>query len=828
MQLMSWTIARLGSRFSLYFEPYRRQVMHSALGRLLDQPLDLQVGLIEPDGTQRVLPFSRRGSLLCNVEQFERANSLTIRGFSEKYRLRFELNVHAVFYPQDEPLCVAPVFFLEMRLNPVDTVRWYDSRTPRPRRCPLFIRLGRANTSIEASESGRIDLHYANALEPIRQQQAADAPAGAAGDGAGEFEREGAFGPSASGFDVGSGSGAVETVEVRERIQSLNEGCRVSEDGRGLELTLPVTETGSGTKWRLVWGAYCSDPIIRLGDRPGGRSRGPAERPAPGAGAGRAAGAEGQGEDAARPGADPADGVEARRDPDDKVASQERPPTDEELGRFRYCRWWPDLDSLMEHAVAMRDDWLAHSRRFEKLFDQASLEWSQRHIFDHSFQAFLSNTFWCDVGEERTPWFSVWEGASRFHSTIEAEYYASLFYLTLWPGLLGTHLDQWPRFAKDHPPSGGRFLRHDLGAGLRVGGQGFPHDMPVEDNCNYLLLHQAYAHWTGDLTHARHWADALAHFARFLIWSDRNEDGFVNVAALEELFQPGLAELTQPNQTYMAVKRLAALQAAADLLRLVGEGSQCQQLVERCERIVEQDMPKIEHKAWLGDHYAVQIEPGEQAPSGEELVSRIDTEFGVPGWDAYSIYTGNALLLPAMIGQPPTLDPRHFADDLVNATRETLTPYGCAHTSADFDHIWISQNAWRDCLAQYFYADVPRLSPRYWDMQVMSNTHQQSLGFVDTYVTDQLAFYPRGITSIGTFCAAPRLVIDRLAPGGERLCVDPDRNRPQRWPLLALADWRAGKIPVCVVDDDGGVSIEGEIDPIIIRGQAVGDTQTIG
>ncbi|MCC7390498.1 MAG: hypothetical protein IT431_17230, partial [Phycisphaerales bacterium] len=88
MQLMTWTLSRLGSRFNLLFEPYKRRVMHSALGRFLDVPLDLQVGLIEPDGTERVLPFSAKGELFYNCEPFERRNSISFRGFSEKSKLR--------------------------------------------------------------------------------------------------------------------------------------------------------------------------------------------------------------------------------------------------------------------------------------------------------------------------------------------------------------------------------------------------------------------------------------------------------------------------------------------------------------------------------------------------------------------------------------------------------------------------------------------------------------------------------------------------------------------------------------------------------------------
>lgn len=71
-------------------------------------------------------------------------------------------------------------------------------------------------------------------------------------------------------------------------------------------------------------------------------------------------------------------------------------------------------------------------------------------------------------------------------------------------------------------------------------------------------------------------------------------------------------------------------------------------------------------------------------------------------------------------------------------------------------------------------------------------------------------------------------MIDRLAPGGRLLSVEPDLTRPQRWLLLALADWRAGRIPTCVVSPDGHVAIEGQTDPIIIRGQAMGDADMIG
>lgn len=151
-------LARLGSRFSLFFEPHHRQVRHSALGRFLEEPMDLMVGLVEPGGVHRVLPFCRDGELLHNTEQFERLNSITYRGCSPGYGLRFEFNVHSVFYPQAEKLCTLPAFYLEMWLNPAPRVR----AARRPAQRPAWSRFSceysaRGRTSPPGRKGGRVD-----------------------------------------------------------------------------------------------------------------------------------------------------------------------------------------------------------------------------------------------------------------------------------------------------------------------------------------------------------------------------------------------------------------------------------------------------------------------------------------------------------------------------------------------------------------------------------------------------------------------------------------------------------------------------------------------
>src|SRR5690606_4024898 len=96
-------------------------------------------------------------------------------------------------------------------------------------------------------------------------------------------------------------------------------------------------------------------------------------------------------------------------------------------------------------------------------------------------------------------------------------------------------------------------------------------------------------------------------------------------------------------QTYLAIKRVAALAAANDLLVHIGNG----ELAEKSrayERAVLQDVARIEAVAWLGDHYAICVDNSaagvSDAWTGDAL-----PYVELPGADGYSIYTANGLLL---------------------------------------------------------------------------------------------------------------------------------------------------------------------------------------
>jgi len=735
MQLMSWQIARLGSRFGMLFEPYKQRVMHGALGRLLDRPMDFCVGMVEPDGTERTLPFTTVGKPLVNCEQFERFNSITYRGYSGKHNIRFELNIHSPFYPQDEKLCLLPVFYLEFRVHHVIHARWRQQADNPEMKVRLFLRIKRPDTQVYV-DGPQIHMRYDSQLT-LNADRSSPFP---------ETNIPPADGPK---------------VTALERIVSLNPEAEPTAEGDGLTIQMPVTMPDQGTKWRLVWCAHVADPIAKV-----------------------------------------------RRGQETYDA------------HLRYVDHWPTIDEVVDESLATRDDHLAHSRRIEKLIQQAPMNIAQQHLTSQAWQSYLANTFWLShedpgVAQEKCPpgtrasWFSVLEGSRLNQSNLNAECNASMFYLAMWPKLLKMVLTQFAERVSAHEPSEGMVVDHALGLGLDMTDAGYEHPSPTDQNADLLALMQAYTRWSGDAGFIREHHQIITRLAMYLLWTDRDKSGFPSAGISTthgSRYSPAFR--SSPKQTYLAVKRVVALRAAADMLKHAGTVDVAP-AAKLFEMEADKAVPKIVQEAWYGDHFMVCVDPAFTDDTNQDLAN------------VYCIYNANAELLPMLVGMPTALPDDLLAKDLASGKRETTRRYGCCNTTVETDHLRISQNLWRDMLARYMHLRWPSSASHYWDMQVMCNTHLQSKGFVDAYITDNLAHYPRGVTALGYLLAGPRIIIDRLAPGsgGTYITIDPDRNAPARWPLMPLADWKAGKVPIAVVTDDGEVRIESELDRIIIHGQ---------
>jgi hypothetical protein len=203
----------------------------------------------------------------------------------------------------------------------------------------------------------------------------------------------------------------------------------------------------------------------------------------------------------------------------------------------------------------------------------------------------------------------------------------------------------------------------------------------------------------------------------------------------------------------------------------------------------------MEDEAWLGDHYAVTLSrttEGLTDPwTGEDLAPG-----ELSGWDAYSIYTANGLLYLHLAGvKMPRYKTNRLAEDIEAACDATMTPYGCAHSSAGNGMVWFSQNIWRDQVAAYMGIDLIGNVDRYWEYQVTTGDNWQSALYYDTSEGNNLDFYPRGVALFGLPSSAAGLSLNRIE--GE-LTLRPLRST-LRVPLLPLADWEEMRVPVLTV-----------------------------
>ena len=99
------------------------------------------------------------------------------------------------------------------------------------------------------------------------------------------------------------------------------------------------------------------------------------------------------------------------------------------------------------------------------------------------------------------------------------------------------------------------------------------------------------------------------------------------------------------------------------------------------------------------------------------------------------------------------------------------------------------------------------------------NTSGLTKGFIDTYLTNNLCFYPRGITSIGYLFALCGLQIDKVR---NIVRLREKAPYPCHVPLLPLADWERGIVPTVVYR-----LVEGQIKAELEHTEVLGDLQVV-
>ena len=451
--------------------------------------------------------------------------------------------------------------------------------------------------------------------------------------------------------------------------------------------------------------------------------------------------------------------------------------------QFLYTKYFANIEAVIEYARSKRDELLAKTTLFSQTISLSSISEATKSLIACGFQNYLANSWWVWDGGQND-WFFIWEGWCGFHSTIDVEYNNAWFALLFWPELLEKQLNAW--FQSIQPEG---FPSHDIGILLEVNSQVYPHHMPVEESCNLLLLtyvlwrFKGYQNW-------RQYLPKLIKVATYLLTTDTTGNGYPNIGVANTIDDAAASVQFAKEQTYLAIKVLSALTAFQELAGNIPDFASLKDLVEKSHQMIEKIKKTMGEVAWLDDHYAVCLPQSVEDLRDVWTGKKIEGD-DLNGWNAYSFYTTNGLLFLLATGIEPDLNYERLKTDLQQSIINSITPYGCTHSSIDRSNVWLSQNFWRDQIAGYLGIDLSDMTGRYWEFLEWENTQGRGGCFVDTYGWNWLSYYPRGVTTIGVLASALGMKVNAEA---KTIKLTPVRL-PCRFPLTILTDWEKGSIP---------------------------------
>ena len=451
--------------------------------------------------------------------------------------------------------------------------------------------------------------------------------------------------------------------------------------------------------------------------------------------------------------------------------------------KLSYTERFSSVEEVAGEALAHYDEIEKRSSDFCAILQKADMPSDYYQLLGLAMRSFAANVWFC--GDREKHWFSVWEGNCLFHSTVDVEYNVALFYLMFWPQLLECELKNWAA-AKEED-----FLPHDLGGGSNVGGCAYLHTMPVEENCNFILLVYAYCKMYGGERLLQEYASIIEGAVFYNRSCDMTGNGLANVGTANTIDDSSDNVQFAQEQIYLGIKEYAAYIAAEEMLSVLGRKKARAVCREEADKIRD----SIERYGWRKDHYAVNLIESEGGLHKDSIYKSIGVTGAKGGGDAYSIYTSNGLLYLFMSGTECGWDKERLRKDILTAREACMTPYGCTHSSFDASNVWISQNIWRDMTACYLGEDFSKEICKYVRYELYENQGGRGGCFIDTYGWNKLNYYPRGITAVGLIYARGGIAIDAVS---RRLKLDPCVV-PCRIPLFGFADWKSGRLPVVYV-----------------------------
>lgn len=448
---------------------------------------------------------------------------------------------------------------------------------------------------------------------------------------------------------------------------------------------------------------------------------------------------------------------------------------------FLYSHSYADVHEVLAYAISRYEAILGKSTQFDRMIESSSLGSAYNEFLGFSMRSYAANTWWL-ANPAGKPWFSVWEGNCLFHSTVDVEYNLGLFYYLVWPDLLEIMFDHWDEAKKPNN------ISHDIGAILDADGAAYPHEMEIEENCNFILMLHAYYRMYDRIGVVNKYLSTLRTLVTFNKACDKTGNGLPNLGTANTIDDSSDDVQFAEEQIYIGVKEYAAYVAAEDLFETLRDREHANLCREEAAKI----RATVDARGWLSDHYGVTLRSAFGQINAQSLYTGIGANASADGKDAYSIYTANGFLYLMLSGRDIPWNRERLKVDIVTAERRTTTPFGCTHSSVDTSNIWISQNIWRDLCAGYLGVDMTANLEKYWAFELYENQGARGGCFIDTYGWNKLNYYPRGLTAIGYLASSVGLGIDAV---DRRVRMAPVRV-PMTVPLLYFADWKDGRVPL--------------------------------
>ncbi len=460
---------------------------------------------------------------------------------------------------------------------------------------------------------------------------------------------------------------------------------------------------------------------------------------------------------------------------------------------FAYTRHFKSASEAVKYAASNEASIRKKAAILDKVFLDPAIGKTRADFLAFAHQSFVQNS-WLGYLPDGRKWYSSWEGSCQFHSTIDVEYNQAWWYYCFWPELAEILLDEWSEFTETNK-LGLTYMCHDMGSKRSVVKQQYSHAMEVEENTNYLLLVLMQWKLTGKVTVVTSRKALIGKIVDHLIGVALTGSGFPTEGTANTIDDASPAIQYAREQTYLGVKTLCALQAAAALAKPLGDPA----LERRCTEQIALIRKTLEERAWIGDHYAVCIDKNAKGlnDDGHIFTPRPSKDGTIDGWDAYTLYTSNGMLYLLASGIAPQLDIPHIKTDMETAWRASLGEYGNFHSSTDHSNAWLSQNMHRDFIGMYIGVLIDQFD-RYWNFEAWENTGGRGGCFVDTYGHNHLRYYPRGATGFGWFFAMAGISIDKSDAQTPVVSFRP-RIAPVVVPLVQFVNWEAESLSIPVL-----------------------------